>query len=155
MKKTLFSILMVVLMAFTVNAQWTTGYNPEYSFEKTGGILTFKCTLDSAGGTSDSLISRVFSLEDFDGVEHITVYHLFTTTGTPNVMVDLYGSMDNSNFVLIKQVIDTTTSELAVFAADSLNNIRAKYYKAIFENLQASDSTVTVDVRFLLPKRDY
>lgn len=155
--KKLFSIIVLTLvLATSVFAQFTTGFNPEVKSEKSYLEITCKGVLDTAAGTYDSLASRVFSLADFDAGAYFTVYHKFTSaTGAPNCLVDLYGSMDNTNFVLIEQLVDTTTSETATFAATTLSYKRALYYKLVIEQVASGRDNTAFDVRLLATKRDY
>lgn len=156
MKRFTLVFALFAILSLNVFAQFTTGYNPETKTSKSALLLTFAGVLDTAAGTYDSLASQVFSLEDFDGEGYFTFYKKFTSTaGSPNILVDLYGSFDNSTYTLVEQLQDTTTSETATFTAKNLSNARAKYYKLVIEQVASGRDNSTFDVRIYAHKRDY
>lgn len=150
MKKILFSALLALFLIGFANAQFT--QNAVVSRGNSEITITFTGTLDSLTGTNDSLLSRTFSLEDYDGATNFTIYHLFNAAaGTPQICADLYASEDNVTFTFLEQITDTTNSEVPVWSANDFSHIRPKYYKMLFENTAGGGaSTFTYKIRGIL-----
>jgi len=153
-RQLLTTILMVLLISFVSFAQFT--LNPTRRGDNAGLWLNYTGTLDTAAGTYDSLLTNMFSLEDYDytGTYFPFEYTFTSTTGAPNILVDLYGSMDNSTYILVEQLVDTTTSETETASATNLSNKRFKYYKLGFEQVASGRDNSTFDFWFGSPQKD-
>lgn len=154
--KNLFSIVMItMLLSISVFGQWTTNYNPEVKSEKSGLELTFTGTLDTAGQTYATLTSNMFSIADFDSKEYISGYYYFNApAGAPKIYVNWMGSEDNTNFVLVSQIVDTTVSETRTYFSTNLSNVRPKYNKIVLENVSAGRDNSAFTVKLNLPEKE-
>lgn len=146
---------MVLLFAFVVNAQWTTNFSRKADNSKLS--MYFAGTLDTLGGTYDSLKSSYFSLEDYDQPgTYFSLNYVFTSsTGSPNCLVDLYGT-DNSgtNTYKIAQLVDTTTSEVYTPVAFNMSNFRFDQYFLIFEQVAPGRDGTTFKAWLYSPAKD-
>lgn len=147
MKGFILTLLLAVMLSVSAYGQgWTT--NAAVSRSNSEMVIDFVGVLDTAAGTYDSLLSMPFSLEDFDGYGYFTIYHLFTSAaGAPNCLVDIYFSEDNVTYTSFAQLVDSTVSEAATWAAFQLSNARAKYYKLGIEQVAPGRDDTAFEVK--------
>ena len=137
--KSLFVLFgLFLLLSCSTFAQFTK--NAESNLHDNGATWTFTGSLDTLGGADSSLTSKAFSMDDYDGDgnNYFSYEYVFTSaTGAPKIYVDLYGSEDNSHFVKLTQIIDTTTSETRAYGAFNLSGVRATHYKLLLQQVAA------------------
>lgn len=148
---------MVLLISFVSFAQFT---SITTRAEESQLLLHWTGSLDSAGGTTDSLRTPLFELADYDRSLIVFCYeYTFTSSPDtiPNACVNLFGSNDNSTWTLMEQLVDTTTSETATTGTTSFSNKRYRYYKIDFEAVDYDDENADdfdFDFWFISPEKD-
>lgn len=145
---------MVLLISFVSFGQFV--LNPESRTDNAGLWLKYTGTLDTADGTYDSLLTNMFSLEDYDqsGTYFPYMYTFTSAAGAPNCLIDLYGSNDNTTYILLEQLVDTTTTETKTAGATNFSNKRFKYYKFGIEQVASGRDGTTFEFYFGSPAKD-
>lgn len=151
MKRTLLTIALLLTMFVSIQAQWTSNYYPQV--RTTGDVveLRFKGQLDSTNtGSYTSLTSGLVEPGDFSSLEYISgSYDNATATGKTagKIYCNLQGSNDNSGWVTLAQIIDTTTGvAYAHITATTLSNVRTKYWRFVIGNAATGGDNCTFDI---------
>lgn len=151
MKRTLFTIALLLTFVVGLQAQWTSNYYPQV--KTTGDFVEYrlKGQLDSTlTGSYTSLTSGIVEPGDFSSLEYISgSYDNATATGKTagKIYCNLQGSNDNSGWVTLAQIIDTTTGvAYAHFPATALSNIRTKYWRFVIGNAATGGDNCTFDI---------
>lgn len=153
----LITIVLLLVSFASVFGQWTTNHSRYADNSKL--VLYFAGTLDSLNKAPgiDSLKSSLFSLEDYDqSGTYFSFNYVFTsTTGAPNICVDLYGTDDGGvNSYKIAQIVDTTNSEVYTPVAFNLSNWRFNQYYLIFEQVAPGRDNSTFKAWLHSPQKD-
>lgn len=161
MRKLMYLILTLFLTFTVINAQATTGWNPNVKAGDSELVLEFRGTVDSLGGDDSVVTSTVFDIEDYDSdVTNFTVYYLLTcddnTGDTPKLDGILYASEDNVTYTATTDtLLNSVTAETAVWSTFTIQSgARAGYYKLQLEN-ESSGSGTDYVIKIRSPKKDY
>jgi hypothetical protein len=149
------SAIFILFAVLSVSAQW--GTNTSRFADQSKLVLYFAGTLDTLGQTYDSLKSNRFSLEDYDqSGTYFSLNYIFTSTaGSPNTLIDLYGTDDGgtTNYY-IAQLKDTSTSEAYTPVATNLSNYRFNEYFLIIEQVAPGRDGTTFKAWLHSPQKD-
>jgi hypothetical protein len=132
MKRLTLAFLMVMalaLSAFAGDGEWTTN-----GIKYRAGVDQyhyFYCTVDSI----DTLTSNPWMIDGYNADlsdSPIAVgWQATSTLGAPKLTVYVYGSMDNSNWLLVDSLCSASTSEAVQFATLDMDDKYFRYYRYV------------------------
>lgn len=157
LKQFLTTLMMVLLISFVSFGQFTK--NTLKQEGEWGLELSFEGTLDTIGGTTDTVTSVMFVLDDFDAELKLELSYLLTSVGalTPCIDVKLYGSDYSTAYasmVSLATLLDSVVIETEGATSQALDGIRKKYYRMLIYNWTGG-SGVTFKLKLKATKRDF
>ncbi len=149
--KHLLTMALVLLLSTAVFAQFTTNAAIEHA--DYGLTVSFAGALDTVGGTTPTLTSAVFSIEDYDGGTNFSIFsHLASTVSVPKITATLYGSEDNDTYAAKNVLLTVDSLETYKWAAFTITG-RAKFYKLVLANARLGSGS-TFDIKLRFPLKD-
>ena len=136
-------MLLCILFIDVVNAQWTSGYNPKQVTMQDGMFLDFRLTVDSL----TEYTSGAFSLNQYDNQSFYTypltvAFKQSSTVGTPYVTAVIYGSFDQTNWMIVDTLMYKDSLETSVKKTIDMNGYKLPYYRMLIKG----DTTTGVNV---------
>ncbi len=142
--KKLFLIFSIFLLSVTfTQAQWTSGYKPLTKVMANGIFFDFRLTVDSL----TEYTSSVFDMSNYDNQSFYTypltvAFKQSSAWGTPYVTAVIYGSFDNTNWIIVDTLMYKDSSETAVKKTIDMNGYKMPFYRMLIKGDTTTGSNV-------------